>query len=576
MFEVGNTTHELDERLSSAAGFITEKFHLDESLAMIAADWGRRAWQEIALIPQEEWTKELLDDTLNFTLTDDIPHGATENRPLFRVLYSTREAAIELAGEQSEALRQAYYGDKQRIVPNFAQIDNVITTLLGSFNAQYWPFNQDDTRVPQDPRHVPRRPEFQHTPEQRTEEESIKLAQFWFADCYYMRGVNNSIDMTINLAALYEDHPEVFDFKVAATMEPKVINELLLKYHLAVQHKAISEYWVENAKRMLERYDGDPRKIFENYKDFDELAARVCNDKKGGGFCGFQKKMVSMLGYYYMYLGLVEYRNIPLPTDFHVVRTAVEQGMVTFENMPESGVVDFEALKDFLREVFFDVSEYTGIRQLDICDVVWLFSGNACVHSPTNTQRLITRYKDENNKTVWVYEEKLTDPIDATLAQRKAYEDSCALCQLRETCAHDVPSREYYDRGIVRYPNPKLHLEAIQEPLYDNETLLGAQRPVAPGTSVHEIEARANRRAEVQRRRYELIRKLAHGVIVQLEAEQMAKIAERIETATGEPGTFLTSKVFGFTENEVIMALGNRLPHDDENENLAPYMAKAA
>lgn len=576
MFEVGNKTYDTDEQLSSAAGFITEKFRLDESLAMTAADWGRRAWQVIAQIPQEEWTKELLDEALNLTLTDDIPHGTTENRPLFRVLYSAREAAIELAGQQSDTLRHAYYGDKQRIVPDFAQIDNVITTLLGSFNAQYWPFNQDTTRVPQDPRHVPRRPEFQHTPEQRTEEESIKLAQFWFADCYYMRGVNNSNDMTVNLADLYEDHPEIFDFKVAAIMEPKVINDLLLKYHLAVQHEPISKYWVENARRMNKRYNSDPRKLFEDYKDFDELAGRICNDKKGGGFWGFQKKIASMLGYYYMYLGLVEYRNIPLPTDFHVVRTAIEQGMVSFENMPESGVVDFEALKDFLREVFFDVSEYTGIRQLDICDVVWLFSGNACVHSPTNTQRLITRYVDENKKTVWVYEPKLTDPNEATLAQRKAYEDSCALCQLRETCQHDVPSREYYDRGIVRYPNPKPHLELIHEPLHDQETLLHAQRPVAPGTTVHEIEARANRRAEVQRRRYELIRKLAHGVIVQLEAEQLAKIAVQIETTPGEPGASLTGKVFGFTDNEVIMALGNRLPQDDEKENLAPYMAKAA
>lgn len=578
MSEIERCSYDTDDQFDGAVSFITKEFHLDEGLAQIATEWARDAWNYVGQVPEEEWSKELIDEALNLTLPGlDIPHGETENRPLFRVLYSAREALIHMASDRKELLQKAYYGDKQRFIPDFQQIDNVVTTLLDSFSNQLWPYNNDKTRVPQDPRHVPRRPEFQKTAEGRTEEDSIKLASFWFADCYYMRGVNNSIDMTINLAALYEDHPEIFDFKIAMTMEPEVIEELLLQYHLAVQHKAISEYWVENAKRMVDRYDGDPRKIFENYKDFDELCERICNDKKGGGFQGFQKKMASMDGYYLMYLKLVPYRNIPLPTDFHVVRTAIEQEMVGIDNMPVSGEVDFEGLKDFLREVFFDISEHTGIRQLDICDVIWLYSSNACVHSPTNRQTLIERIKDEKGKTLaWVYNERLVDADAATPDQRKAYTDSCALCRLEPTCKHDVPSREYYDRGIVRYPNLKPHLEIIQSSLHDEQTLLNAQPPVRPGTVEHEVAARATRRAEKLGQRLALIRKLAHGVVIQLTEEQKAKIAGETVTANGDPGASLTGRSYAFTANEVILALENRPPTPEEMEGLAPYMARVA
>jgi|GEM_PF-868068 len=577
MSEIERCSYDTDDQFNGVATLVTERFHLSEDLAWIATEWARDAWGYVGQIPEEEWSKELIDEALNLTLPGlDIPHGETENRPLFRVLYTAREALIEMAGERKGQLQKLYYGNKQRIIPNFEQCDKVITTLLDSFTSQYWPFNNDKTRVPQDPRHVPRRSEFQKTPEERTEEESIKLAQFWFADSYYMRGMNDSNDMTINLAALYEDHPEVFDFKTAAAMEPRQIEQLLLQYHLAVQHKATSEYWVENARRMQERYDGDPRKIFENYKDFDELVGRVRNDMKGNGFWGFQKKMVSMLGYYYMYLGLVPYRNIPLPTDFHVARTAIEQEMVTFDNMPPNKVVDFEQLKDFLREVFFDISEYTGISQLDICDVVWLFSGNACVYSPTNRQKLLERYKDENNKTVWVFEQPITKPEEATHEQQTAYINSCGICRLKDTCNHNVPSAEYYARGVIRWPNRKLHLESMQGSLYDADILLGAQPPVKEGSTDHEIDVRANRRGRMQHKRFGLILKLAHVALVDLTKEQAAAIAELLIESSGEPGASLSGKNFSFTPNEVALAFRGRKPQDDELANLAPYMTKVA
>ena len=572
----GEYGYDLDESVDQVTQLVVDRYHLQEDYARIATDWARDAWSYLRQLDMDEWSKDTICHALILAKEGiTIPHGTTENRPLFRVKFCAEQALIELAGENGAFIERTLYGDKQRIFPDFEQTDLVITTLLDSFNNQYWPFNNDKTRVPQDPRHTPRRPEFQHSPEERTDEESIKLAQFWFAVCYYMRGVNDSIDTTINMADMYEKHPEMFDFHIAATMQPEEVDKLLLEHHLAVQHKAISGYWVENAKRMVEHYDGDPRKIFENYKDFDELSARICNDKKGGGFLGFQKKMASMSSYYNMYLGLVPVRNIPLPTDFHVVRTAIEQEMVTFENMPESGVVDFAQLKDFLREVFFDVSEHTGLSQLDICDVIWLYSGNACVNSPTNRQILLDRYKDEDGNTVWEYSEPIINADDATPAQISTYANSCGLCRLRETCRHDVPSKEYYDRGIVRYPKPKTHFKLVQPSMYDDESLLVAQKPVKPGTTTHSIDVRTGNRMETQKRRLSLIRKLAHNAFFGLSEEYAQRIMHSMVETNSMPGESLAGKNYAFTPNEVIQAL-KRVPSPDEEESLAPYMAKAA
>lgn len=440
----------------------------------------------------------------------------------------------------------------------------MFSTLLDSYTNILYPFDFDSTRVPQDPRHMPRN--FEIDIEKCDELQKVQLAQFWFADCYYMRGMNDSNDMTINLATLHQDHPEIFHFATAAIMSPETMEGLLLDYHLPIQHKQISRAWVENAKRMTKRYDGDPRKIFENFGTYATLVERIANDSKGNGFIGFQKKMTSMLGYYYMATGIVPYQNIPLPVDFHVMRIAISQELITFEYMADD-IITVEKMTDLLREMTFDYADRHGISQLTLCNVLWLYSREACVHSPTNAQPRIGPKR--GRATVWAA--SLTNQANATAQQVEDYQRSCGICPLRDTCKHNIPNGPYYVSGVIRWPNKKVHLTSAQDELFSSETLSAVQQATAPAMTLHEIDRRDQARANAAARRVAAVRRLAHPALIPLSPDQI--LNHTMVEAAGGSATSLSGKKFAFTDTEVTQALGDEIGFDALRA-IDPYRAK--
>lgn len=502
------------------ANEIAKTYELDPEIAQLGTEWARDWWyclKDSGKMPTRDTLLLARDVALDGL---PVPRDSTEDRPTFRVQYAAQEALIAMAGDQGEHIRELLKGKGHRIVPNFERIDYVLTTLLATYDQKLWPYNLDSTRVPQDPRHMPRRPEFIRTPEERTDDDTLKLALFWFHDCYYMRGVNDSNDMTINLAELYENHPELFDPHSSQHLEPSFVESVLLDYHLPVQHKQISEFWVENAKRLVERYDGDPRKVFDDFGTYEELVRRTRNDFKGNGFQGFQKKMTSMLGYFYMINDIVPYQNIPLPVDFHVMRTSIETEMVSFPGF--EGTIDFERVTDFLRHMYYDFADHHSISQLDLCDVVWLYSREACVQSPSNSQTIIG--KRAGRATVWA--PAIEKPEDATPRQVEQYHNSCgSMCRLRHICTQNVPSGEYYVSGRIVYPNPKLHFEQLnQESLHQPTDLAAAQKGMRP-TLEHAIDKRKVYRETDEQRRQAALRQLAQPALVTLTVEEIARQA---------------------------------------------------
>lgn len=490
--------------LDDIAAEISATYGIEQSTTTIGTEWARDWWYGVLALPPEEVSRDTIISLRDYVLDGlEVPRDATENRPTFRVRYAAQEAFLQMAGERDTEFRTMLEGSTPRIIPNFERIDSVLTTLLEAYQQTDFPYDLDSARVPQDPRHMPRN--LNLDPEDRTEQEAIALASFWFADCYYMRGVNDSNQMTVNLADLHENHPEIFDFKIAATLEPKYVEGLLLDYHLAVQHKQTSEHWVENAKRMVARYDGNPFNIFENVATYDELVERVRNDHKGNGFKGFQKKMVSMLEYFLMATDLIPYRNHPLPVDFHVIRLSVSNELVTFENLPHSGQIPFEQTTDFLREVFYDFADHHNISQLDLCDVVWLFSRELCSRSPSNTMRKIGEYAGRGTEL----QKALTSVDAATLSQREQYAQSCGKCPIRLTCAHDVPAATYYTHGVVIAPNEKPHLEQV---IVNHSLEIDEVSPTYNET-IHAIDKRKPQRQAAKRKRIATLRALAHPAL---------------------------------------------------------------
>lgn len=207
------------------------------------------------------------------------------------------------------------------IVVNHEQVEAVLGTLMSRYREGGYPYNLDTVRTPQDPRHMP---------------ETLPLggaehAMFLWTSCYYMRGGIKSVEAFKRLSSMYREAPELFDphFVVDNQIPAERIAELLGRNGLGFQG-AVSSAWKTNASRLVDMYDGDPRKIFDGVTNFEEAFKRIGNDGKGGGFIGFQEKMTSMIIYYLRDQELIEPFNFPIPVDIHVMRVSIANELISF------------------------------------------------------------------------------------------------------------------------------------------------------------------------------------------------------------------------------------------------------
>lgn len=478
----------------------------------------------------------------------------------FRLRFAAEEALIALSEQYNygNSLQTAIRKTPDRIIPNFAHIDNVISKLVATKELNHFPFNLPKAITPQHPSHLPRSGEITEGHERYN---PLEAARFWFAVCYYMRGTIDSNIATTNMAWLYEDRPDIFNPEKASELSSQEIKYLLDTHKLSSGSEQISRHWIENANRLVDLYDGDPRKIFEDYSDYDTLLERVIN-KKGQGFIGFQKKMTSMLAYFYMEQGLVPYQTIPLPVDFHVLRTSIAHELITFDLAGERKDIDIGQTADLLRNIYEDYAKRHNISMLKLCDAIWIFSRTACSNSPTNT--LIETGARHGRSTV--LEPALTNWSTATPQQLKDYQNYCGQCPVRDSCAHDVPSKRYYIGGIILADSPKTHPEtALESPLFSYR----GSTPAQPLKHRRTLAEQARLTAEAKRG--ERIRRLATPALIDLPPEFTSNIiGSRI--ATKDPNS--VNPQAPFTDTEITEALGSN-PSPDELNAIDPYRAHA-
>lgn len=351
-------------------------------------------------------------------------------------------------------------GEKLDVDIDHEKVHTVLSTLLQAFREKTEPYNLDSVRLPQDPRHMPENLPYG----------GVQHAMFLWNLCYYMRGGIKSVDATKRLSKIYEDMPELFDCETAARMEPAQIQEILTQYRLGMQER-VSKEWVENSRLMLERWDGDPRKMFVGVDSYDEALARIKNDERGGGFKGFKEKMTSMITYYLMDEDLIEPFIFPIPVDLHVMRVSIEHEMIKFPNAPHGTNLYTEETLSTLRKLYYDYAVEHGVSPLRLCDAVWLLSESLCGKHPGNvTLEPEGRKNRKGRATVLV-----PLPVDPTSpAQQRAYEASCRICPVENTCEFNVPGKPNYVWGAVyirgkrfEFPMPPPPApRAVQEALF--------------------------------------------------------------------------------------------------------------
>ncbi|MBQ69692.1 hypothetical protein CL689_06500 [Candidatus Saccharibacteria bacterium] len=329
-------------------------------------------------------------------------------------------------------------GEPLRIEVDYERAFAVLDALMEAYEKKALPYSLDRVRLPHDPRHMPK----------FMERGSVDHANFLFNVCYYMRGGIKSNDAVKRMAAVFDQRPDLFIPEVARDASIDEIIEVLSANGLGFQ-KTVAGQWVENARRLAERYDGDPRRIFDDVRDYETSQQRIQNDGKGNGFLGFQEKMTSMIIYYLADDELIEPFNFPIPVDLHVMRVSIANKMVQFPDAPFGTNLFTKETLATLRQLYYRYAVERGVNPLRLCDAVWLLSESSCGRHPGNTTIEPLRRQHRNGRSTYLIP-KVVDERDP--AQRKAYAESCAVCPVQETCEYNIPGTQYYVGGnlIIR------------------------------------------------------------------------------------------------------------------------------
>jgi len=354
-----------------------------------------------------------------------------------------------------------------RVTVDRSAVSYLLDTILPLWRAKEYPYNRKDAIIPQTL--IPS--------ELRAAKQT--LACFYFYVCIYMRGGIESKQAFNAFIAIWRAHPGLFDPQEAAEMEPEAIREILISFGLGWDSKNASLNWVENSKRLVRNWGGNPLSLLHNLRSYEEACRRILNKKghedagethgflddagkREEGFIGFQYKMVSMLIYFYDWERWLPVRFLyPSPADFHNFRLGIAVGAITIK--APNGKVP-RAVEYVSRPWRAAIMRYLSERKADpveVADALWLYSLVMCGNSPVTITRKDSGEKSEEEDApiVMLFTEseapETWDRREWGYLRREALKHTCFVCPFALTC-RPVPAYPYYSKGqlVIRKKLP--------------------------------------------------------------------------------------------------------------------------
>lgn len=329
----------------------------------------------------------------------------------------------------------------------FAMLDE----LLARWRAKEFPYDQREALVPQSI--IP----------ETLRRDRRALACFYFYACIYMRGGIESMQAFRALLRMHAERPEVFDPFAAQWLSPETATAVLRAY-IGWDARRAGINWVENSRRLVEDWKGDPLTLIKNLRDYPEALRRLRNKRtkrdarhagaRGRGFFGFQPKMVSMFLYFCDWEGWLTKRfPYPSPADFHNFRLALNQGALIIQPTPYAVRVS-EKLSKPWRDTVLAYLRARKADPVDVADALWLFSLVLCGNSP------LTKTTAENGSGLFGAEalpHELPRGKYHPPRMRAALEKTCLACPLQKRCSFAIPSQPYYRKGqLILRPRPRV------------------------------------------------------------------------------------------------------------------------
>ena len=132
--------------------------------------------------------------------------------------------------------------------------------------------------------------------------------------------------------------------------------------------------WYINSERLIEKYNGDPRNLFNCCSDAETLLKEIM------AFRGYGPKIGGMLLRAIIGLGFAKVNGVEkvlVPVDIHDSRIAFFTGILEAEDL--SGV-DYYAYVRKVQRILRDACNSVGIQWLDVDRALWIIGSRGCVN----------------------------------------------------------------------------------------------------------------------------------------------------------------------------------------------------
>lgn len=313
----------------------------------------------------------------------------------------------------------------------------------------------------------------------RIKEDDLLHARFLFYCCHYMRGSIKSDQAVKRLVQLWYLEPRFFDPAWIKGLDSLESLHDHLGELIGYKTDEITRFWHENSVRLAAHWDGDPRRIFSQIANAEDLYRLVTNKKRAEGaergFWGFQEKMASMLAYFLIDARLVPSFTASPPVDFHLVRVMLSTQMLRVTKSDPDRKVRYEHLTGLGVKVLEQYAHESGANLVELGNAFWMISVLICRLTPGN--RTSGLRKGEHGKKIYPEWASISwnEPREV-----KRYVNSCGSCALEEVCTLNVPSGPYYQTGELRMRERLRPPKSLIYPLFNGERLPVSVRPARP------------------------------------------------------------------------------------------------
>ena len=186
----------------------------------------------------------------------------------------------------------------------------------------------------------------------------------------------NSYKLWESVLKTYNDEETNFVFNPKICLEKafEEVQSALIKYKVALQKQKQTEIWLKLCKTFVELFDGDIRKLFDQYDNsVDEIRKyiQIKNKKKfpylsGTKICNYWLYVI----YQYTDRKYNDIENLTVAPDTHVCKATFKLGLISEEEFKKNNVqlIVIDRWKKLL--------DGTKYNQIDIHTPLWLWSRN--------------------------------------------------------------------------------------------------------------------------------------------------------------------------------------------------------